>query len=103
MTSGFDEQISELKRQFSVRDKLLEQGYSKETVDGMFPELKDKNFLQSMKDKAKALNDIVNAGKGDSQAKENLANINEQIRILEGRKSVLEEFTKNLDEAKNGI
>lgn len=99
---SFDEQITELKRQFSVRDKLLEQGYSKETVDGMFPELKDKNFLQSMKDKAKALNDIVNAGKGDSQAKENLANINEQLRILEGRKTVLEEFTKKLDEAKEG-
>lgn len=99
---SFDEQISELKRQFSVRDKLLEQGYSKESVDSMFPELKDKNFLQSMKDKAKALNDIVNAGKGDSQTKENLVNINEQIRILEGRKTVLEEFTKKLDEAKNG-
>lgn len=99
---SFDEQISELKRQFSVRDKLLEQGYSKESVDSMFPDLKDKNLLQSMKDKAKALNDIVTAGKGDSQAKENLANINEQIRILEGRKTVLEEFTKNLDEAKNG-
>ncbi|HCO19601.1 MAG TPA: hypothetical protein DIT47_00455 [Flavobacteriaceae bacterium] len=99
---SFDEQITELKRQFSVRDKLLEQGYSKETVDGMFPELKDKNFLQSMKDKAKALNDIVNAGKGDSQAKENLVNINEQIRILEGRKTVLEEFTKKLDEGRNG-
>lgn len=99
---SFDEQISELKRQFSVRDKLLEQGYSKESVDSMFPDLKDKNFLQSMKDKAKALNDIVNAGKGDSQTKENLANINEQIRILEGRKSVLEEFTKNLDEEKEG-
>lgn len=99
---SFDEQISELKRQFSVRDKLLEQGYSKESVDGMFPELKDKNFLQSMKDKAKALNDIVNAGKGDSKAKENLANINEQIRILEGRKTVLEEFTKNLDDSRNG-
>lgn len=99
---SFDEQISELKRQFSVRDRLLEQGYSKETVDGMFPELKDKNFLQSMKEQAKVLNDIVNAGKGDSQTKENLANINEQIRILEGRKTVLEEFTKNLEEAKEG-
>lgn len=99
---SFDEQISELKRQFSVRDKLLESGYSKETVDGMFPEIKDKNLLQSMQDQAKALSDIINSGKGNSQTAENLSNINEQIRVMLGQKSALEDFSKNLDLGRNG-
>lgn len=99
---SFDEQITELKRQFSVRDKLLEQGYSKETVDGMFPEIKDKNLLQSMQDQAKALSDIINSGKGNSQTAENLSNINEQIRVMLGQKSALEDFSKNLDLGRNG-
>ena len=99
---SFEEQITELKIQFSVRDKLLEDGYSKETVDGMFPEIKDKNLLQSMQDQAKALSDIINSGKGNSQTAENLSNINEQIRVMLGQKSALEDFSKNLDLGRNG-
>ena len=78
---SFDEQITELKRQFSVRDKLLEAGYSKETVDGMFPEIKDKNLLQSMQEIADGLDKITKSGKGNSETTDNLININEQIRV----------------------
>lgn len=99
---SFDEQITELKRQFSVRDKLLESGYSKETVDGMFPEIKDKNLLQSMQEIADGLDKIIKAGKGNSETYDNLVNINEQLRVMQGQKSALEEFSKTLDLGKEG-
>lgn len=99
---SFDEQITELKRQFSVRDKLLESGYSKEEVDKMFPGLKDKNLLQSMQEIADGLDKIIKAGKGNSETSDNLVNINEQLRVMLGQKSALEEFSKTLDLGKEG-
>lgn len=99
---SFDEQITELKRQFSVRDKLLEQGYSKETVDGMFPEIKDKNLLQSMQEISDGLDKVFKAGEGNKATTDNLININEQIRVMLGQKSALEDFSKNLDLGRNG-
>lgn len=99
---SFDEQINELKRQFSVRDQLLQSGYSKDVVDGMFPEIKDKNLIQSLQEQAKALNDILTSGKGNEETAVNFTNLNEQIRVLLGQKSELENFSKLLNDGKQG-
>lgn len=99
---GFEEQMSELKRQFSVRDRLMEQGYSKETVDGMFPELKDKTLIQSLEEQAVALDKLVKAGNGGEKSANNLIYLNEQIRVLLGQKTALEEFNEMLTNSKEG-
>lgn len=99
---GFEEQMSELKRQFSVRDKLLESGYSKETVDGMFPDLKDKTLITSLEEQAVALDKLVKAGNGGEKSANNLIYLNEQIRVLLGQKTALEEFNEMLTNSKEG-
>ena len=42
---SFEEELQEIKRQTEVRDKLLQAGYSKETVDSMFPQVKDTSYI----------------------------------------------------------
>ena len=51
---------------------------------------------------SEGLDKIIKAGKGNSETSDNLININEQIRVMLGQKSALEEFSKTLDLGRNG-
>lgn len=94
---NFQESLDETKRQIEVRDKLLKSGYSKETVDEMFPEVKDKSFLQYLNDTSKSLEKLDNKQSGENLIKlQNiltdytstetfLENVNKQIEVLKSQ------------------
>lgn len=100
--ADFEAQIDEMRRQFAVRDRLLEQGVSKENLDSMFPQIKDKSMIEYLEQEAVALEKVINAGNGDKTTANNLSFINEQIRVLTGQKTSLEEFSKMLTDSKEG-
>ncbi|AZB23588.1 hypothetical protein EG339_02610 [Chryseobacterium bernardetii] len=91
----FQESIDETKRQIDVRDKLLQLGYSKETVDGMFPEIKDKSFLQYLNDTNASLEK-----KSGNEAAENLIKIKKIISEYIGEETFLEGVNKEIDQIK---
>lgn len=97
---NFDEELQEMQRQIKVRDALLANGYSKQTVNGMFPDVIGKDFLQSLKDVKKELESTVNP---DSSIGENLIKVNEQIDSLTGKKSELEKFNAEFDKLKDTL
>jgi tape measure domain-containing protein len=97
---NFDDELQEMQRQIKVRDTLLANGYSEETIKGMFPDVIGKDFLQSLKDVKKELESTVNP---DSSIGENLVKVNEQIDNLTGKKTALEKFNAEFDQLKETL
>lgn len=98
----FDEEVTELQRQFEVRDMLIEKGQSKTNVDLMFPKLKDENLIVKLKQMREELQELADAGTATEETANNLFNIIEVIDKMEGKESVLDKFTKSLDQGKIG-
>ncbi|WP_185269568.1 tape measure protein [Chryseobacterium bernardetii] len=92
---SFQESLDETKRQIDVRDKLLQLGYSKETTDSMFPEVKDKSFLQY-------LNEIIASLEKTSgnEAAENLTKIHKLLSEYQGSATFIENVNKQIDQLK---
>lgn len=92
---SFQESIDETKRQIDVRDKLLELGSTKETVDQMFPQVKDKSFLQY-------LNEIIASLEKTSgnEAAENLTKIQKLLSEYKGSATFIENVNKQIDQLK---
>lgn len=92
---SFEEQISETRRQIEVRDKLLKLGYSKDTVDAMFPEVKDKTFLQYLNETNDALKNI-----NDKQSADNLVKLHDILNDYTGGTTFIENVNKQIDSLK---
>ncbi|MDV3751214.1 hypothetical protein CMU19_07425 [Elizabethkingia anophelis] len=86
----FSEEMDEVKRQIGVRDKLLQQGYSKEYVDGMFPKIKDKSFIQYLNETDIAVKKLISSGKGDKETADNLVLISKAISEYKGLETYIE-------------
>lgn len=93
---SFEEQIAETKRQIEVRDKLLKSGYSKESVDNMFPEVKDKSFLQYLNETSSALEKLE--GK---ESAENLIKLQQFLTEYTGEETFIENVNKQIEELKS--
>lgn len=92
---SFDEEISEIKRQIEVRDKLLQLGYSKETVDDMFPAVKDKSFIQYLNETGVALEKL----KGKEPA-ENLIRLQSILSEYNSDPTFIENINNQIDDLK---
>ncbi|OPC76151.1 hypothetical protein BAZ12_19270 [Elizabethkingia miricola] len=93
----FSEEMDETKRQIGVRDKLLQQGYSKDSVDKMFPKIKDKSFLQYLEETDIAVKKLISSGKGDKETSENLALISKTISEYKGLETYIEGVSYQID------
>lgn len=97
----FSEEMDEVKRQIGVRDKLIQQGYSKDYVDSMFPKIKDKSFLQYLEETDVAVKKLIASGKGDKETADNLALISKSISEYKGLETYIDGVNKKIDELKN--
>lgn len=93
----FSEEMDETKRQIGVRDKLLQQGYSKDSVDKMFPKIKDKSFLQYLEETDIAVKKLISSGKGDKETAENLSLISKSISEYKGLETYIEGVSYQID------
>lgn len=93
---SFQERLDETKRQIEVRDNLLKAGYSKDTVDNMFPEVKDKTFLQYLKDIETTLQNMPGA-----ENAENFTKIQSILSDYTGSETFIENVNKQIDELKS--
>lgn len=94
---SFDEELNALQKQISLKEKMLEFGYSNNEVDRLFPELKGKKYLEPLEEMRSKIQDIFAEGEGDEVTAENLTKINDAIDNLTLKKSSIEQLKESLD------
>ena len=97
----FDEEMADTKKQIELRDKLLQAGYSKEKVDSMLPEVKDKSYIGYLEETATSLKNLVAAGDNTEQTAENLIAVQEAINEFKGYSSFIDNVSKSLENLKS--
>ncbi|QDZ63220.1 hypothetical protein EVD20_12055 [Elizabethkingia bruuniana] len=93
--------MDEVKRQIGVRDKLLQQGYSKDYVDSMFPKIKDKSFLQYLEETDAAIDKLLKSGKADKETAQNLELIKNTLKDYKGAETYIEGINNQIDVLKS--
>ncbi|MCT4287344.1 tape measure protein [Elizabethkingia anophelis] len=96
-TKNFSDEAEEIKRQISVRDMLLQQGLSKETVDDMFPKIKDKSFIKYLEDSEIAIKKLLNSGKADEDTANSLKSVLNSIKEYKGVETYIEGVNNQID------
>lgn len=94
---SFDEELNALQKQISLKDKMLEFGYSNDEVDRLFPDLKGKTYLQPIEEMMSELDELLKSGKGDAETAENLMKVDEVLGNLTSRKNTIDELKESLD------
>lgn len=100
MIRSFDEQLDFTKKSIELRDKMMQQGYSKEQVDKIFPEIKDTSLSNYLEETAAKLSELLDSGKGNPETADNLAKINEEIRVMRGLNSAIDDAGGNIEKIK---
>ncbi|MCT3689593.1 MULTISPECIES: tape measure protein [Elizabethkingia] len=95
-TKSLDERLSETRRQIEVRDKLIQQGYSKEYVDGMFPDVKDTSFLEYLDKLSEKL-----AKTNGKEAAENLIKVRDITTEYTGEKTFIDNVNQQIEKLKS--
>ncbi|MDV3706693.1 hypothetical protein CMU55_19510 [Elizabethkingia anophelis] len=95
-TRSFEERINETKRQIGVRDKLIQQGYSKDYVDGMFPDVKDTSFLEYLDKLSEKL-----AKTNGKEAAENLIKVRDITTEYTGEKTFIDSVNEQIEKLKS--
>ncbi|WP_185218837.1 tape measure protein [Elizabethkingia meningoseptica] len=93
----FSEEMDEIKRQIGIRDKLLQQGYTKESIDKMFPKIKDKSFLQYLEETDIAVKKLIESGEADKETIQNLDLIKNSIKEYKGLETYIEGVNNQID------
>ncbi|MEL7679181.1 tape measure protein [Elizabethkingia meningoseptica] len=96
-TKNFSDEAEEIKRQISVRDMLMQQGLSKETVDDMFPKIKDKSFIKYLEESEIAIKKLLNSGKADEDTANNLKTVLNSIKEYKGVETYIEGVNNQID------
>ena len=95
-TKSFEERLNEAKRQIEVRDKLIQQGYSKDYVDGMFPDVKDTSFLEYLDKLSEKL-----AKTNGKEAAENLIKVRDITTEYTGEKTFIDNVNQQIEQLKS--
>ncbi|MCT4321784.1 tape measure protein [Elizabethkingia anophelis] len=95
-TKSFEERLNEAKRQIEVRDKLIQQGYSKDYVDGMFPDVKDTSFLEYLDKLSERL-----AKTNGKEAAENLIKVRDITTEYTGEKTFIDNVNQQIEKLKS--
>lgn len=98
---NFDEEMADTKKQIELRDKLLQAGYSKEKVDAMLPDVKDKSYIGYLEETEKSLKKLIEAGDNTEQTAENLIAVQEAINEFQGYSSFIDNVSKSLENLKS--
>ncbi|OPB98923.1 hypothetical protein BAS10_04445 [Elizabethkingia meningoseptica] len=93
----FNEEMDEIKRQIGIRDKLLQQGYTKESIDRMFPKIKDKSFLQYLEETDIAVKKLIESGQADKETVQNLDLIKNSLKEYKGLETYIEGVNNQID------
>ncbi|OPC66401.1 hypothetical protein BAY13_16820 [Elizabethkingia bruuniana] len=95
-TKSFEERLNETRRQIEVRDKLIQQGYSKEYVDGMFPDVKNTSFLEYLDKLSEKL-----AKTNGKEAAENLIKVRDITTEYTGEKTFIDNVNQQIEKLKS--
>ena len=98
---SFDEEMEETKKQIELRDKLIQAGYSKDQVDQMLPDVKDKSYIGYLEETETSLKNLVIAGDNTEQTATNITKIREAIDEFEGNKTFLDEVSDSIERLKS--
>lgn len=93
----FDEELVEIQRQVNLRDKYLQAGYSKESMDNLFPKVKDKTYLGYLNDTRDSLKKLLDTGKGNQETAQQLDRVNTAIDEFTAKKSYIEGLQQTIE------
>ena len=97
---SFEEEIAETKRQIEKRDLLLQNNYSQNDVDEMFPEIKNKSYLSYLEETAAALKNLAETGDKTKETAEKILFTKEAIEQYKGHKTYVDALTESIEELK---
>lgn len=98
---SFDEEIDDTKKQIELRDKLLQAGYSKENVDAMLPDVKDKSYISYLEETELALKKLKEAGDNTEQTATNLTTVQAAINEFKGYSTFIDDVAKSIENLKS--
>ena len=98
---SFDEEMAETKKEIELRDKLIQSGYSKDQVDQMLPQVKDKTYIGFLEETEKSLKSLIAAGDNTDQTANNIIKIREAINDFQGNKTFLDDVSDSIDRLKS--
>lgn len=94
---SFDEELAEIQRQVNLRDKYLQAGYSKESMDNLFQKVKDKTYLGYLNDTRDSLKKLLDTGKGNQETAQQLDRVNKAIDEFTAKKSYIEGIQETIE------
>lgn len=97
---SLEEQQEYVRKQYELRDQLLDQMVDPEQVDRLFRDIKGKNYGDYLKATASGLRALVESGEGTEDTARNLGEILKKLDEWEGNKSAVEIFTERLEALK---
>ncbi|MGY5550772.1 tape measure protein [Riemerella anatipestifer] len=101
-----EEELSELKRRINLRDKYLQIGINRpelineDTVNNLFPDLKDKSYIQVLEEKRKAYLGLIEAQKATEQTIKDLILIEEELKNAKGVETFMQGVNDRISELK---
>ncbi|AQY21334.1 tape measure protein [Riemerella anatipestifer] len=101
-----EEELSELKRRINLRDKYLQLGMNRpelineDTVKNLFPDLKDKSYVQALEEKRKAYLGLIEAQKATEQTTKDLILIEEELKNAKGVETFMQGVNDRISELK---
>ncbi|WP_420793154.1 tape measure protein [Riemerella anatipestifer] len=105
-TKNVEEELSELKRRINLRDKYLQLGINRpelineDTVNNLFPDLKDKSYVQVLEEKRKAYLGLIEAQKATEQTTKDLILIEEELKKAKGVETFMQGVNDRISELK---
>ncbi|WIT94439.1 tape measure domain protein [Riemerella phage vB_RanS_CRP19] len=101
-----EEELAELKRRINLRDKYLQLGMNRpelineDTVNNLFPDLKDKSYVQVLEEKRKAYLGLIEAQKATEQTTKDLILIEEELKNAKGVETFMQGVNDRISELK---
>ncbi|MRM93785.1 phage tail protein [Riemerella anatipestifer] len=105
-TKNVEEELSELKRRINLRDKYLQIGMNRpelineDTVNNLFPDLKDKSYVQVLEEKRKAYLGLIEAQKATEQTTIDLIFIENELKNANGTETFMQGVNDRISELK---
>ncbi|MSN82687.1 phage tail protein [Riemerella anatipestifer] len=101
-----EEELAELKRRINLRDKYLQLGMNRpelineDTVNNLFPDLKDKSYVQVLEEKRKAYLGLIEAQKATEQTTIDLIFIENELKNANGTETFMQGVNDRVSELK---
>lgn len=94
---SLEEQQEYMRKQYELRDQLLDQMMDPEQADRLFPEIKGKNYGDYLQATAAGLRALVDSGKGTEETAQGLMKVQQSLDEWLGNKSSTDLFKEKLE------